>query len=124
MAGFTLLEVLVALSMVAIGLASIGALVASNVRGVNSIEGHLTRLETARALLTELPDRDQIAPGTFVGETGDHRWRIDVSPLATTGLALQPDARWQANVVVLTVSSPRAGEMQIATIRLQPSNAR
>src|SRR5215475_10660792 len=74
--GFTLLEVLVALAIVAIGLASIGSLVANSVRGVQSIEGHLTRLETARAVMAALPDRDQLESGTLTGTIADHSWQV------------------------------------------------
>ncbi len=82
-AGFTLIEVLVALSIVAVSLSSIGALIATTVRGTRSIESHFTRLETAQAILTALPDREQLAPGNFSGEVGDYRWRINVSPFTT-----------------------------------------
>ena len=123
-AGFTLLEVLVALSIVAIGLASIGGLVASSVRGVSSIESHLTRLETARAIMAALPDRDQLAPGTLTGEVAGHPWRIDVAPFAATDIGLQPSARWVPNAVVLTVSSPTGAAMKISTISLRRSNSK
>lgn len=123
-AGFTLLEVLVALSVVAIGLASIGKLVSSSVRGARSIEGHLIRLENTRALITALPDRDQLTPGTLAGEIVDHPWRIDVLPFATTDIALQSKARWIPVTVVMTVSSPTGGEMKISTISLRRSDAR
>ena len=39
--GFTLVEVLVALAVVAISLSAIGSLVAVTVRGVRSVGGHL-----------------------------------------------------------------------------------
>jgi len=123
-AGFTLLEVLVALSIVAIGLASIGRLVASSFQGVHSIETHLTRLETARAIMAALPDRDQLAPGTLSGEIADHPWRIDVLPFAATDVGLQPSARWVPKAVVLTVSSPTGTEMKISTVSLRRSNSK
>jgi prepilin-type N-terminal cleavage/methylation domain-containing protein len=118
-AGFTLLEVLVALSVVAIGLASIGKLVASSVRGVRSIESHLIRLETARAIMAALPDRDQLTPGALSGEIADHSWRIDVLPFAATDVGLLPSAQWVPKAVVVTVSSPTGAAMKISTISLR-----
>jgi len=48
-AGFTLIEALVALAIVAVALTSIGSLVATSARGAASIEARLTRLEAARS---------------------------------------------------------------------------
>src|SRR5437879_12791556 len=81
-AGFTLIEVLVALAIVTVSLSSIGALIATTVRGTRSIESHFTRLETARAVLAALPDREQLVPGNSSGEVNGYRWRMNVSPYA------------------------------------------
>ena len=118
-AGFTLIEALVALSIVAIAMASLGSLIASTARGVRSIDGHLTRLETARAVMTALPDRDQMALGALSGSIAGHPWRIDVSPLATAISDQKLPAQWVPQTVILTVQSPNGAAMQISTIRLQ-----
>ena len=117
-AGFTLLEVLVALSIVAVGLVSIGGLVASSVRGVHSIEGRLPRLETARAMMAALPDRDQLHSGILMGEIANHPWRIDVSPIAASDIGFPQSSEWAPKAVVLTISSPTGAEMKISTINL------
>jgi general secretion pathway protein I len=122
--GFTLIEVLVALSILAIALASIGGLIASSVRGTRSIETHLTRLETARAIITALPDRDQLVPGNFSGEIAGHPWRIDVLPFAASNFIPQPRARWEPQTVVVTVTSPTGAAMKISTVRLQRREGR
>jgi len=114
--------VLVALSVVAIGLASIGELVASSIRGVRSIESHLIRLETARAIMAALADRDQLTPGALSGEIADHSWRIDVLPFAATDVGLLPSAQWVPKAVVVTVSSPTGVSMKISTISLRGKN--
>jgi general secretion pathway protein I len=116
-AGFTLIEALVALAIVAISLSSIGALIATTGRGASSIEQHLARLETARAIATALPDRDQLAPGNFSGETAGHRWRVDVAPFNATDLAVRQPT-WDPQTVVVTVQSPSGGVLQINTVRL------
>jgi general secretion pathway protein I len=118
-AGFTLIEVLVALSMVAVGLAAIGGLISSSVRGVRSIEDHLTRLETARAIMTALPDRDRLAPGSLSGEIADHLWRVDVLPFITQDAGPRPRAQWVPQTVVVTVQAPSGASLKIDTVRLQ-----
>ena len=116
-AGFTLIEALVALAIVAAALSSIGALIASTVRGARSIERHLTELETARAIAAALPDRDQLVPGNFSGETAGHRWRVDVAPFNATDLGVRQPA-WEPQAVVVTVQSPVGGVLQLNSVRL------
>lgn len=122
-AGFTLIEALVALSIIAVVIASIGELIASSARGVRSIDRHLTRLETTRAVMTALPDRDQLVPGDLSGMIANYRWRVDVLPFATQPAA-QSSTRWMPKAVTVTVQSPNGPAMQISTIRLQQSTGR
>jgi len=122
-AGFTLIEALVALSIVAIVMAAIGSLIASTARGVRSIDGHLTRLETARAVMTALPDRDQLARGAFSGTIANHPWRVAVSPFAIDSTGQQSSERWVPQALVVNVGSPSGAAMRISTIRLQRSAA-
>jgi general secretion pathway protein I len=118
-AGFTLIEALVALSIVAIAMASIGGMIATSAHGAHSIEAHMTRLETARAILTALPDRDQLVAGNLSGEIADHPWRVDVFPFATQNLSAQPGGQWVPQTIVVTVRSPTGAAMNISTVRLQ-----
>jgi general secretion pathway protein I len=117
-AGFTLIEVLVALAIVAVSLSSIGALIATTVRGTRSLEERWTRLEIARAIATALPDREQLVPANFSGELAGHRWRIDVSPFNANNLARSSAAPWVPQTVVVAVRSPAGSTMQISTVRL------
>jgi general secretion pathway protein I len=122
-AGFTLIESLVALSIVAIGLTSIGALVASTVRTTRAIEGKLDRLAAARAVLGALPDRDHLIVGTQSGELAGHRWRLEVSRFSAGEATSQPE-NWVPQLVVVSVQSFSAGTMQISTVRLRRKEAR
>ena len=121
-AGFTLIEALVALSIVAITMASIGGMIATSVRGARSVEAHLNRLEVARALMTALPTRDQLVPGYLTGEIADHAWRVDVSPFAVQTLGQKVRAQWVPRTLVLTVKSPSGAAIKISTVRLQRSD--
>ncbi len=80
-AGFTLIEALVALAIVAAVLGSIGAVIATTVKGTRSIDQRVALAGTAGALLAALPARNLLKPGRQSGETAGHRWRIDVSPM-------------------------------------------
>jgi general secretion pathway protein I len=118
-AGFTLIEVLVALSVVAVSLAAIGALIATTVRGTRSLDVHLTQVETARAITTALPDRDQLQPGNLSGETAGHRWRIDVLPFIAANVDPRLPTPWVPQTIVVRVQSPAGPIMQINTVRLR-----
>jgi general secretion pathway protein I len=116
-AGFTLLEALVALAIVAASLSPTAALIATTIRGTRSIERHLAQLETAGAIVAALPDRDQLVPGNFSGDTASHRWRVDVAPFRATNLGVGQSA-WEPQAVAVTVRSPFGGSFVINTVRL------
>ena len=113
--GFTLIEALVALAIVAASLASIGALIATTARGTRSIEQRPFRLEAAHAAMTALPDRDQLAQGSLSGELEGHRWRLEVAPFDAR---LDPRELWMPQAVVIAVQSPGGGVLEIPTVRL------
>jgi len=116
--GFTLLEALFALAIVAASLSPIAALIATTIRGTRSIEGHLAQLETVGAIVAALPDGDQLAPGSFSGETASQRWRVDVAPFHGANLAVGKSV-WEPQAVAVTVRSPLGGAFVINTVRLR-----
>jgi general secretion pathway protein I len=120
-AGFTIIEALVALSVVAISLAAIGSLVASNVRATRRVDDRLSVVQTARAVLAGLPDRQSLAPGDFSGEMGDNHWRVDVLPFSADFVDPQRVTQWVPQAVVIRVESPTGQQLRLDTVRLRPS---
>jgi general secretion pathway protein I len=117
-AGFTLIEVLVALTVVAITLSAIGSVVATTIRGARSVGGHLALTETARAILTGMPGRNELNPGNFAGEVAGHRWRVDVLPFYAD--FVDPDkTNWVPQTVVVRVQSPNGPILQLNTVSLR-----
>jgi general secretion pathway protein I len=117
--GFTLIEVLVALSVVAIALVAIGSLMAVTVRGARAIPSRMALLETARAVMTGLPDRDALTIGNFSGELAGHRWRVDVLPFVGNIVDPQQPNAWIPLTVIVRVQSPNGPIVQLSTVRLQ-----
>jgi general secretion pathway protein I len=117
-AGFTLIEVLIALAIVSISLAAIGSLMATTVRAMRSIDQRVALVETARAIETGLPDRGELT-GSRSGDLAGHRWRVDVSPFATNLVAPGLSTIWVPQTVVITVQSPGGAILQINTVRLR-----
>jgi general secretion pathway protein I len=115
--GFTLIEVVVALAVVAVSLAAIGGLMGTTVRGARSFERRIALVETARAVMVGIPDRWQLRPGNVSGSFAEHRWRMDVLPY-TADAAIPETARWIPQSVVLRVQSPSGALLQLDTVRL------
>jgi general secretion pathway protein I len=139
-AGFTLIEVLVSIAVLAVVLGAIGALVGTTVRGIRSVDRRLPLLETAQSLVASLPDRGALQPGTQTGGSGDYRWRIDVVPLAapapanalpalgsaTTTTAesttAPPPPKWTPLAITVRVQSNDGGPpVRLDTVRLVPA---
>jgi general secretion pathway protein I len=142
-AGFTLIEVLVAIAVLAVALAAIGAVVGSTVKGIRSIERRLPLLETAQNMLASLPDRNALQLGSQFGSSGNLRWRIDVVPLVVPALSVappntaaanpatsnpataEPEAlKWMPVTVTVRVQGTEGPPLQLDTVRLIPRLAR
>jgi general secretion pathway protein I len=123
-AGFTLIEALVALAIVAAVLSSIGAVIATTVKGTRSIDQRLALTGAAETLLAALPARNLLKPGRQSGELAGHRWRIDVAPLnaAATGEAPQTQ-RFVPLAVNMRLQAPGGPAIQVTTVRLVPKAA-
>lgn len=118
-AGFTLIEVVIALAVIAVALAAIGSVIATTVRGARSIDTKLMLIETARAIETALPDRETFKPGNFSGEMSGHRWRVDVLPFIFTNVDPRLPTPWVPLTVVVRIQSPNGPVLQVNTVRLR-----
>lgn len=115
-AGFTLLEALVALAVIAASLTAIGALVAVNTRATLRLDERVTSAETARSLLASLSQRSVAGAATQTGELGGRRWEIRAA--LRPDLALSPAAPWTPQSVVIRVEGPGGRVIDVETIRL------
>jgi general secretion pathway protein I len=114
-----LVEVLVALAVVAVSLAAIGSLVAANIRATRDLDQRLALVETTRAILTGMPDREQLAPGKLSGEIADYRWRLDVLQFVANFIDPRQATPWVPQTIVLRVQSPGGQMLRIDTVRLR-----
>jgi general secretion pathway protein I len=120
-AGFTIIEVLVALALVAVSMVSIGSMMATNTRGVRSLERHVALMQAARAIMTAgIPPRAELRPGTSSGRTDDYRWTVEVEPLGGGWTVPNADVPWAPELVRVRVTSPTGAVSDIRTVRLMP----
>jgi general secretion pathway protein I len=122
-AGFTLIEVVVAIAVLALVLGAIGAAVGTTVKGMRSVDQKLPLLETAQSLLATLPERDALRPGVQSGRTGDVRWRADIAPLNGAIADAPASDKWLLLLVTVTVQGSDGPPVRLDTIRLAPRPA-
>jgi general secretion pathway protein I len=118
-AGFTIIEVLIALAIVAVSIVAIGSLMATNVRGVRSLEQHVALTQTARTVMTAgLSPRAELRPGILSGQTDNYRWTVEVMPLGGDWTVPNADIPWVPELVRVRVKSPSGALSDIRTVRL------
>jgi general secretion pathway protein I len=121
-AGFTLIEALVALAIIAVVLGTIGSVIATTAKGTRSIDQHLVLAGTAERLLADLPARGLLKPGRKSGELAGSRWRIDVAPMNVAGGNPATD-RFMPLAVNLRLQRADGSAIQVTTVKLVPRAA-
>jgi general secretion pathway protein I len=118
--GFTLIEVLVAIAVLAVVLGAIGAVVGNTVRTIRSVDRRLPLLETAQDLIASLPSRDALQPGAQSGTSGDFRWRIDAVLLNRNVPDDDKTAKWMPLSITVRVQGSEGPPVRLDTVRLIP----
>jgi general secretion pathway protein I len=118
-AGFTLIEAVVALAVVAILLTAVGAVATTSARGTRSLEQHLALVETTRMVAATLPKDLQAVQDGLSGEILGHRWSIALAPFVGSGIYQNPQSPWIPQTVVVRVRSPSGAVYGFETVRLQ-----
>ena len=119
-AGFTLIEVLVAIAVLAVVLGAIGGVVGNTVRTIHSVDRRLPLLETAQSLIASLPTRDALQPGTQTGTSGEFRWRIDAVLLNRNVPDDAKEAKWMPLAITVRVQGGEGPPLRLDTVRLIP----
>jgi general secretion pathway protein I len=118
-AGFTIIEVLIALAVVAVSVVAIGSVMSTNVRGVRSLEQHVTLMQTARTVMTTgIPSRAELALGASSGKIDGYQWKVDVGPLGEEWAVPGADVAWIPALVRVRVRSPSGAVSDVRTVRL------
>jgi len=118
-AGFTIIEALIALAVVAVSIVAIGSVMSTNVRGVRLLEQHVTLMQTARTVMTAgIPPRAELGPGALSGQIDDYKWTIDVGPMGEGWDVAGADVAWIPALVRIRVRSSSGAVSDLRTIRL------
>ena len=120
--GFTLIEALVALAIIAAVMSSIGAVIGTTVKGTRSIDQRLALTGAAGTMLAALPARNALKPGRQAGELAGHRWRLDVTPWSAATVDV-PQSRFVPLTVNMQMQAPGGSAIVVSTVRLVPKAA-
>ena len=118
-AGFTLVEALAALTVMAISMAAIGSLSNSSLRSGLYVERHLAQIETARKVMAAMPARRDLSAESLTGVLDNHQWRIDSAPFPNALAPINSGLVWEPQQVGLRVLAPTGASIEITTIRLR-----
>jgi general secretion pathway protein I len=118
-AGFSLIETLVALAILAISLVAIGALMGSSARGSRKLEQHVALVQAAyNAMWLAFPSRSQPSSSTQSGESMAHVWHAQAQPFAIDAGGPTGASAWEPQTIKLQVRSPSGATMELETVRL------
>ena len=117
--GFTLIETLIALAIIAVVLGTIGSVIATTAKGTRAIDQHLALAGAAETLLADLPARSLLKPGRQSGELAGSRWRVDVAPMNVPGGNTATD-RFVPMAVNLRLQRADGSAIQVTTVKLVP----
>jgi len=118
-AGFTLIEALVALAIVAVSVVAIGSLMGSTARGSRQLERHVALVQAAyNALWLAFPSRVPPNAPTQSGETIEHVWRADIAPFGADLGPPNSDTAWVPQRIALRVRSRSGATIDLETVQL------
>jgi prepilin-type N-terminal cleavage/methylation domain-containing protein len=117
-AGFTLIEALAAIVILALALSVLLSAHDTGLRGATAIDDHLQARTLAQSLLAQWSlDRTPQAPSQ--GRSGRFTWTVSVAPYTgAVGTLHQQPSGWMLHQLTVTVAWPPRRQIQLRTLRL------
>jgi general secretion pathway protein I len=117
--GFTLLEALVALAVMAAALAAIGQLGYGALAAARRAQIRLELVSATRAALSALPDRAAARDGVTTGEIFRDRWRLVSNRLVEAATGGSTNSGWIPQILKLDVADGSGALVTVYTVRLR-----
>lgn len=118
-AGFTLLETLVALSILAIAFSSLFGAFSGGLRAVKTSDDYVAALNLAETLLADLAGNRDFRLGKTRGVARQFTWTIVIKPaVGSNELATNSLEDWSLFNISVRVAWDRKREVRLATVRL------
>ncbi len=121
-AGFTLVEVLVAFTILGIALAVLFQSFGGGLRGIASTDEYMSATAEARSVMARVGVDIPVAPGVVSGEFADGgRWEVAIEPYASTDLrGGETQGQLALFAVKVAVALDDRRTVTIETLRLGP----
>lgn len=116
--GFTLIEVVAALAILAVVLGMAYRILGDGLGGVRRAEDRAAALAVAEARLAALGVEEPLVPGERTGVTAGHAWRIIVVPRRDPPFDGLEGRGLAALRIDVTVGDPSGGDVHMTTTRL------
>ena len=116
--GFTLLETLVGLTVLAIALSALLGLYSDGMRATQSGNQHARAFVLARSLLDLSTADTERAPVPATGSTNEFRWRVSVEPAASALSVSRRDDKWRLYHVSAEVEWDDDRRYRLETLKL------
>lgn len=123
--GFTLIEVLVAFTIVAILLAALMQGFSRGLRGIAAAEAQAELIEQAQNILADVGPRIPLEPGLETGEDEGVAWQVEISP-APREENIGPEAErlgLRLFAIDVAVRDADGHEQRLYTLRLSESRS-
>ena len=122
-AGFTLIEALVALAVLAAGLAAIGELGFSTVLAARRAETRFLLTATARKAFAALPNQRALGDGSLSGDIDGATFQLRTAPYLFDVPGATGHPVWTPQAARLIVEGPAGGRIVVDTVILRPAGA-
>jgi type II secretion system protein I len=116
--GFTLIEALAAIVILALALSALLSAHDTGLRGATAIDDHLLARTLAQSVLAQRSlDRAPQAPSQ--GRSGRFTWTVSIAPYAgAVGTLHQQPGHWMLHELTVTVAWPPRRQIRLSTLRL------
>lgn len=115
-AGFTLLETLTALAILAIALTALMQTLNTGLRAANNIDDYTQARILAHSLLAEKSRLTKPETGIERGQNGAYRWTIATNPAAASLTPDNPSNIWRLYHLSVTVTWAENRQLQLETL--------
>jgi len=124
--GFTLIEVVVAVTIMAVALGALLPAFGTGLRGSRAVEDRSRLIAAAQSRLADVGAGIPLAPGRYEGETETGTWRVEVAGAVgdagaglRSGALRRPDLRLYA--VHVRITGEGGARERLTTLRLGPA---
>jgi general secretion pathway protein I len=119
--GFTLIEILVALAILAVILAVFAQVLSGSVLSARRIDAETQALLVARSTMERIGRDLPLQPGATSGKlAGGGRWSLRISPATVAGRPAANLTGVTTYLVVLTVTTPPFSPITLTSLRIVP----